>query len=1029
MRRLRGATRWGWMVAIAVVAVGAFVTSTQVCLRTGFSHGLWLNECPDGELRQSLNVWAPALSRGAKSPVTVRTSALYTTGAADERRSEPLGDFLPSLALVSPAGAETPLKPEKSWARSGDGLTADVELPKVPDGDYLLRTQVKSSLGESKLDLPLPLYAPARVHVLTDRPLYEPGNVMKFRAVVLRSDDLSPLDHRPGTWRVEDPQGTVLLEEKAPAGAWGVVTGSFPLDRGAESGAWKVTWASGAASDTRVVTVKPFTLPRFRVEAGPERPFYRRNERPTLKGEVRYASGAPVVNAAIAVEWQVSGDWPPPTAWVEGTALPKGATTSAAGAFTLQLPAVPEDLQGQAHLTARLAAVDPSGDRVEGSADVLLSQDPIAVTAVSELQDGLVEGFNNRLYLRATTADGRLLEGVTLNVKRLWEPTDKGADAVVDEDGVASLQIDPGPAVNVVIPAMPFRVPAKVKPVVRDEVHDYLASEDGSEASLADRLTFDRVEAKLAPCARYVNGPGDGAFGVLVAASGAVLGLGGTNGPIGECVAKVLDGLRFEAGRERLFRVTYSFSDEDLPSLSTASVQGVPETPPQVEAALNAALPEARDCLPATVASGPLPQQLLWRWDPKKNGLEVTWAPDPNGQRLAEGALACLQQRLGRLKLPKRPASETDDPDQAPPGAVGVARLTVTAPASYEAERPQETVLTGYEFLVTAKKKGETLGTTRLLLHPGAVPQIRLRANKQVLSHGEELRVELLRGPDFTGELPEKLELTQGYRTFETAVDKEKHLAAWRLPDDVEGWAAVSWGGAQLFLFVQPRARLAVTVKAEKPRYAPGQLAHLSLETTVGGAGAPAAVGLFGVDQSLAQLTALPGADELAKLRPQATGAAAFGSLDAQALSLGRVRGANAAAATLLRVAALPPAPEVESAVSAAGETAFDPNETLVDRFYVVLQELHVQTREWEGSAPAGEKMTPAKLAELWRKAVDAVERRKDSARDAWGRTLRLHRLPADLLALTDPRAVVVDGTRLPEDVQNWPQWVAKEKP
>jgi hypothetical protein len=42
---------------------------------------------------------------------------------------------------------------------------------------------------------------------------------------------------------------------------------------------------------------------------------------------------------------------------------------------------------------------------------------------------------------------------------------------------------------------------------------------------------------------------------------------------------------------------------------------------------------------------------------------------------------------------------------------------------------------------------------------------------------------------------------------------------------------------------------------------------------------------------------------------------------------------------------------------------------------------------------------------------------------------LRLHRLPADLLALTEPRAVVVNGTRLPEDTQNWSQWVAKEKP
>jgi hypothetical protein len=119
----------------------------------------------------------------------------------------------------------------------------------------------------------------------------------------------------------------------------------------------------------------------------------------------------------------------------------------------------------------------------------------------------------------------------------------------------------------------------------------------------------------------------------------------------------------------------------------------------------------------------------------------------------------------------------------------------------------------------------------------------------------------------------------------------------------------------------------------------------------------------------------------------------------------------------------------VEASVPVNGATVFDPNEALVDRFYAVLGELYEQERAWEANAPATEKLTPPVMAGLWTKALDAVEAKKESARDAWGRRLRLHRLPADLLALTDPRTVVVNGTRLPEDVQNWPQWVAKEKP
>ncbi|MEO7736367.1 MAG: hypothetical protein ABIY55_35745, partial [Kofleriaceae bacterium] len=79
--------------------------------------------------------------------------------------------------------------------------------------------------------------------------------------------------------------------------------------------------------------------------------------------------------------------------------------------------------------------------------------------------------------------------------------------------------------------------------------------------------------------------------------------------------------------------------------------------------------------------------------------------------------------------------------------------------------------------------------------------------------------------------------------------------------------------------------------------------------------------------------------------------------------------------------------------------------------------------------APAAEKMAPATMARLWSAALEACKARGQRIDDAYGRRMRLARLPADLLALTDPRAVVVVATRLTEDVENWPAWVSKEQP
>src|SRR5262249_17596254 len=199
-----------------------------------------------------------------------------------------------------------------AWSANYGWTRAKVKLPEVPDGDYRLHAAFDTGAGHLDVEVAVPLYTPARVHVITDRPLYEPGNTVRFRAVVLNARDLGPLDGRPGRWIVKNPSGEVLLEEKAPAGDWGIAARTFPLDHAAPPGQWHVVWESGDANDDVAFTVEPFTLPRFRVDATADKAFYQPGDKPTIKGAVVYSSGAPVANAGLDITWDIAGDWPPP---------------------------------------------------------------------------------------------------------------------------------------------------------------------------------------------------------------------------------------------------------------------------------------------------------------------------------------------------------------------------------------------------------------------------------------------------------------------------------------------------------------------------------------------------------------------------------------------------------------------------------------------------------------------------------------------------------------------------------------------
>jgi hypothetical protein len=1021
-----------WITATVFLLVILGCAQVLICVPAWPRWGMIVHQCPAGRPHPQASLEASGLRRGQPGDVTVQADGIYSLGAADDGYHAPLRRFRAALFLVDAAGTETPLDPEKRWKTPWSGArSAPVVLPAVPDGDYTLRAKVRTPLGEVVVEAPLPVYAPAVVHLATDRPLYKPGQTMLFRAVALQMKDLAPLDGRPGTFTVTDPAGETLLEEKVAAGPWGVAAGDFPLADDAETGAYTVTWRSGEASDSVTVQVEPFALPRYQATVSAVKPWFEKGDELILEGTLRYRSGAPVARANVdlrvmagsADPRSLTGEvWPPPTDWLDPHAL----TTDADGAFRLDLGAVPADLRGLVKLPVVVQATDATGERVQGGAVIVLSEHAVVAEVETELLDGLVPDFNNRVYLRVTRPDGRPLPGASVTVKRAWDPADDGVQGVADADAVAALQFDPGQPVSVVIPPMPVRPrPAsETRRVFRTELRDLFGS--GGSATLDERVAVDRWDPALEPCALLVTtGSANARLGVAVGRDGGVRRVVADSSALAACLAGRIGQQRGPIGAERFFEASYRVDAAPGATVQLA-VDGLPDTPAVVTNALERARTEARPCVASMGEYSVLPTRVHWRVERGSPRLSLAAVPHPTAAGpWTPAARSCVDRAFSNLSL--------EGP--APFDAEGVATVTVQpdptlAPLTQDSGR----VLTAYELAVEVRVAAQPIGDTRVVLGPGAVPALRLRPERPVLAAGDEVRVKLLRGPDFYGSLPDehsKVYLMHGEdEVADLAWDDGAKALHGTVPGGVSGLLTVEWYGARAILLVPRPAALAVAVTPDKGTYRPGEQAHLAVSTTAGATPTAAAVSLIGVDEALSQLAPLLSPDDWGRVTVRASlDREAFGRFDARALLTGRIAGENAVLATLQRISDIPATPAEAEAVSTSGAQPFDPVVPLTETFYALLSDARARVAAWEASAPEGEQMTNARMVKLWHAMLS--ERAADGlpVDDAYGRRLELHRLPSDLLELCDPRLLVSDARRLPEDIENWPTFVWENQP
>lgn len=1002
------------LTALGMVALTG-LCSGYPCVTTGLRYGLWLERCPATDLRGAAALNASGLVRGDWGHVDLTIDAQWMSGddANAYQESARITHQDVVLDLLDEDGAVVPgveLK-EPDW--SDDRLDVQVKLPEVADGTYTLRATVEAGFETLTVDAELPLFTPALVHLLTDRPLYKPGQDVLLRAAVLARTDATPIEDRPGVWTVTSPDGTRMLEEKARTDAWGVVPTTFPLAVDAEEGIWSATYTTGSDSRTIRFDVRPFELPRFTVELASDQPWYTTSDGISVTGTARYTSGAPVASARVDLDLaHVDGRWPMPLAWEER----RTTFTDAQGRFEVDLGEVPADLMETAQIAVTARVTDDTGERRPGSTVLKLSEDDLAVQSVTAFDGGLIQDFNNRAYLRVTTPDGRPLSETDLVVRNPYRPDEPEMRARTDVDGVAAIQLDPGEPVTLVRPAPP----ARIRPFAPDKPRLSAGRVFPGRASLdlPERRAFDRLHPGIARCGELAVGAQNLRVGIQVAPSGAVTRVLGPDGLLGTCVEDIMRQARLPPGRPRSYDLTWRVPDALLPSLEPnhTSITGK-----QVEAttALDEAALRARRCFTRGVGIEDAPVlHVHWQMQEGSTALATTLEPR-GGTGLPASTTACVQRAFAAVRLAE-PAEQA---------GLGVSSFELHVPQPPGSRRPQALTSTGFQLEVSAMADGTRVGRTTIDFQPGWLPPLRMRVTPSLARAGDTLDIELLRGPDHRGDLPEEVHLADGSKHLTKAkVDPKTRKASLTLPDDAEGFLRLTSGGAASIVFVQPEDALSVVLSTDDDAYTPGETAKLKVVTRAGEAPVQASVTLAGVDQALAELAPLTSPDDWGDVMVRATGRDAFDRFGPRALQLGQVRGENAAKAAVLLVDNLPSDPAGDQPVYASGAVSPPIEETLITTFYSGLEALVAKVRTWEDTAPDDEKLDPPTLAGLWGEVLTEAKASGTPLVDGYGRPLTLGLLPDDLLAQADPRQVVADATRLPEDVVNWTNWVRENQ-
>jgi uncharacterized protein YfaS (alpha-2-macroglobulin family) len=266
-----------------------------------------------------------------------------------------------------------------------------------------LHFEVTSAFGKDACDVNIKILSGNMTYLVTDKPVYQPGQTIHIRSLSLNRPDLSSVNAATVLFEVEDSKGNKVYKEQVKTDDFGTAYTKFVLADEVNFGDYTIRAVLDGERVEKNVNVKKYVLPKFKVVLTTDKEYYLPGGIVEGDVEAEYFFGKPVADGKVRITAYKFDVGFQEEAVLEGRTDREGRYH-----FTYRLPDffVGQPLEGgDAFVRLDVEVIDPANHSEKISAKKKVVQDVISLSIVPE-GGYLRPNIENRIYVLATHPDG-----------------------------------------------------------------------------------------------------------------------------------------------------------------------------------------------------------------------------------------------------------------------------------------------------------------------------------------------------------------------------------------------------------------------------------------------------------------------------------------------------------------------------------------------------------------------------------------------------------------------------------------------